>query len=234
MRWARRIIESVYSVILPKVCSQCGRSLTSGERLLCVECRLGMPLTGIASGAPTEIHERIVSHYPVERAAAYFRYHRGTPVTTLIHKAKYGDAPWIIRELALDFGRSIVSKGFFDGIDVVIPVPMHWWKRLRRGYNQTEILAGAIGEVADIPVGDNLKCIRSHPTQTRRTPVERALNVAGIFAVSHPSELNGLHVLLVDDVLTTGSTLSECVETVMREASPKKVSVLVLGLAGDS
>lgn len=234
MGLAGRIIEGVYSVILPKVCSQCGTPLTSGERLLCVECRLGLPLAGIASGAPTEIHERIVSHYPVERAAAYFRYHRGSPVTALIHKAKYGGAPWIIRELACDFGRSIASKGFFDGIDVILPVPMHRWKRLRRGYNQTEILAEALGEVADIPVGDNLKCIRPHPTQTRRTPAERALNVAGIFGVSHPAELRGLHVLLVDDVLTTGSTLAECVETVMREASPQKVSVLVLGLAGDS
>lgn len=234
MGWGARLIESVSSMILPKVCSQCGAPLTSGERMLCVECRLGFPLVGIASGPPTEIHERIVSHYPVERAAAYFRYHRGSPATKLIHKAKYGGAPWIISELARDFATGIASKGFFEGIDVILPVPMYRWKRLRRGYNQTEILASALGDVTAIPVGDNLKCIRSHPTQTRRTPAERALNVAGIFAVTHPSDLRDLHVLLVDDVLTTGSTLSECVETVMREASPRQVSVLVLGLAGES
>lgn len=226
------LTEALLGMVLPKVCAQCGRALSPGESLLCVDCRMDMPLTGIAGEELSPIHDRIGYRTRVKRVAAYFHYHKGAPVTALIREAKYMGKPWIIRLLGGEYAEMLRKKGFFEGMDVILPVPMHHWKKIRRGYNQAELLALAVSKATGIPVGDNLRCVRRHATQTRRGPMERSQNVSGIFGLRHPEELHGLHILLVDDVITTGSTLRECADTILANASPESISVLTLGLAG--
>ena len=129
--------------------------------------------------------------------------------------------------LASAFASELDNEGFFDGMDAILPVPMYAWKQVRRGFNQAEEIAKGISDVAGIPVWHNLTAIRPHQSQTTRNAVERAANAAGIYAVVEADRLDGRHVLIVDDVITTGSTILGCCEAVMK-ASTAEVSVLSL------
>ena len=134
------------------------------------------------------------------------------------------------RELACTFAQSIAEDGFFEGIDAVIPVPLHRLKQMKRGYNQSRAIAEGIEKATGIPVADNLKCSRAHKSQTRLGMADRWLNTRDIFSVSAPEELEGKHVLIVDDVITTGSTLTACCRAVHGAVSHVRTSVLTLGI----
>ncbi len=114
-------------------------------------------------------------------------------------------------------------------IDVLLPVGMHWLKQLRRGYNQSREIAEGMGSVLGIAVGDNLTAVRGHATQTRRTADERRKNLKGIFAISHPEEIRGLNVAVVDDVITSGTTAAEAARAVL-DAGAATASIFALGL----
>ncbi len=128
----------------------------------------------------------------------------------------------------------ILSAGDRTAFNTVlgyIPVPMHWTKRIRRGYNQATYIASGISGVTGIPIADNLKAVRPHRSQTRNGIRQRIQNVSGIFSVAHPSELNGLSLLVVDDVITTGSTMTQCCGMLHSQSHPAAVSVLSLALS---
>lgn len=225
------LASALSSLIYPPLCEVCGRTLTPSEQIMCLECALKLPLTGIASSGFTQIHQRLFGHCPIHRAAACFRYYRGNPYTNIIINAKYHGRPGILRRFAAAYARSLAAKGFFDGIDAIIPVPMHWTKRIRRGYNQATYIASGISGVTGIPIADNLKAVRPHRSQTRNGIRQRIQNVSGIFSVAHPSELNGLSLLVVDDVITTGSTMAQCCGMLHSQSHPAAVSVLSLALS---
>lgn len=219
------------SVLMPERCIVCGRTLVTGERLICLHCNVAMPRTRYHLSRFNHIHERLMGESRVERAAAWFHYARKSPYTNIILQAKYNDRPEVASEAAAMYAAEIKSDGFFDGIDLILPVPMHRFKELRRGYNQAELIASGLSRVTGIPVGDNLKARRGHNTQTRRGSYDRYVNVAGLFEVVHADELAGRHVLIVDDVMTTGSTTLACCEAVRAAVPDATISVLTLASA---
>lgn len=227
-REIRQWVSDLSGLFFPKLCEVCDRPLVHGEEIMCLHCLYGLPLCNIHNDSFNTIHQRLMRHVPIERAAAYFYYHRDSSYTNLILSAKYRDRPRIIETLAEDFARLIAPDGFFKGIDLILPVPMHRSKKLRRGYNQTEYLARGINKVTGIPVGDNLLASRSHDTQTRKGAYRRWLNAQNIYAVCDSAELDGKHILIVDDVITTGATLMACSEAVHQAAPTATVSVLTL------
>ncbi len=227
------IVSALGDVVYPPVCEVCGRTLGRSEQVFCASCRRNMPRITDA-GDNTLMHRRLVCSMPVQRVAAMFRYYRGTPYTALIRNAKYHHRPRIMHVLGNEFAEALLPTGFFRGIDVVLPVPMHPLKKLRRGFNQTDMLAAGVSQATGLPVGDNLVALRTHASQTRRTTlVGRNANVRSAFAVRRPEQLCGLHVLLVDDVLTTGATLRSAIDTLASGASPSQVSVLTLAAVPD-
>lgn len=218
-------------MIWPQVCEVCGRSLIDGEEIICLHCDAEMPRTGIHLQPDSHIHQRLAPDVCLERAASMFAYRRESPYAALILKNKYHGRPDIGRGLAGRFAREIEPAGFFDGVDVIIPVPLHTTRRLRRGYNQAESIARGLADVTSIPVGDNLTARRPHSTQTRRGTYDRHLNVSGLFDVTAPGELTGRHVLVVDDVFTTGATMLECCRTLAAACPGLRLSVLTLASA---
>lgn len=216
------------SVIFPRVCEVCGRQLVDGEELICTHCNMSMPRTRWHVSDFNPVHQRLAASACVDRAASWFEYRRTSPYAGLILKAKYHDRPEIARTLGRLYACEIKDSGFFDGIDAVLPVPMYRGKQLKRGYNQAEEIALGINAATGIPVGDNLRALHGHSTQTRRGAYDRYLNVAGLFGVDNAAELAGRHILLVDDVLTTGSTLSACCEALRRAVPTVRVSVLTI------
>ncbi len=226
--WGRDLV----SVIFPNVCEVCGTALVRGEEMLCLQCRMEMPRTHIHTAPFNEIHRRMASPgVPVERAGGYFYYYRENPYAEMIHSAKYRGRPRIAQRLAEMYAGEILGDGFFDGIDAVIPVPLHRWKLIRRGYNQSEAIADGISRATGIQVADNLTALRGHSTQTRKSRYERWLNTGNLYGVEHAGELTGMHLLIVDDVMTTGATLLSCCSELVGSVPGVRLSVLTLGLA---
>ena len=205
--------------------------LADGEDYLCLHCLWQMPLLKFTSFTDNAIHATLASTTPVNKAAALFSYRSGSPYTNLIIEAKYNNRPRLARQLGVRLGTSYMPHGFFDDIDAIIPVPVNIWKKARRGYNQSERIATGIASVTSLKVVDRCLGAKWHSTQTRKSAMKRRENARGVFYVKLPQKWASLrHVLIVDDVITTGSTILECIR-VLREAIPSiKVSVMAVGL----
>lgn len=221
------------SIVYPRVCEVCGRSLVRYESELCRHCIDGLPRTQIHDDDFNLMHERLAGKVLIERAGAYFYYYRESPYAQLIHKAKYNSRPRIATMLGLEYTYEIRQSGFFNGIDLMIPVPLHWWKQIKRGYNQSEAIAFGISKGTGIPIGNNLVARRGHSSQTAKGAYGRWKNTEDVFEVINAEELIGKHVLVVDDVITTGATLLRCCEAIHKASPTTRVSVLTLAAARD-
>lgn len=220
------IFSDLLHLFFPRTCHVCGRPLVEGEELMCLGCFAAMPRTDMHLHPDDDRPARILTAGKALRLASMFYYIHGNPYSTLIRDAKYHGHPDIDRTLARIFAAELQPTGFFDGMDLILPVPMHFWKQARRGYNQARVIAEGISEVTGIPVGDNLVADRPHRTQTRRTASERRELASGIYSVHYAEEIHGRHILLVDDVLTTGATLLACCAA-LRAASPTSTRSLL-------
>lgn len=218
-------------VIFPRVCEVCGCALVDGEEIMCLGCNAAMPRTRFHLQDFNRLHQRLAGDTRVEKAASWFHYRRESVYSRLIHKAKYHDRPELARKLARLYARELQAANFFDDIDIILPVPMHRVKEWRRGYNQAREIAAGLSDISGVPVGDNLRATRGHRSQTRHGAYARYINVSGIFTVENPDELDGRHVLIVDDVATTGSTLLACAEKIRLYSPTARISVLTLASA---
>ena len=224
--WGTALLHMVF----PRCCEVCSGALVRGEEVICMQFDYDMPRCRIHNDPFNDIHKRLASQVPIERAAAMFFYYRNTPYTRLIHVAKYNGRPRVGRELAQRFAREIEPDGFFSGVDLILPVPLHKFKRLKRGYNQSEYIAMGLSDVTGIAVGDNLIAVKAHSSQTRRGAFDRWLNARHIYQALRPDDLAEKHILVVDDVITTGSTMLACCEAIHAAAPSSRISVLALGL----
>lgn len=233
----KEFLRAIADLVVPRTCLVCGRSLSDKEGAeLCLGCCLDLPRTGMHAVATqgrglNAVQERLGDGPPLLYGAAWFYYSRNSPFASLIRTAKYYSRPDCGRSLGAMYARELMADTPEIGrdIDVLLPVGMHWMKEIRRGYNQSREIAEGIGAVLGLPVGDNLTAVRGHATQTRRTAEERRKNLKGIFAISHPEEIRGLNVAIVDDVITTGTTAAEAARAVL-DAGAASVSIIALGL----
>ena len=167
----------------------------------------------------------------IERAAAFSFYTRDSRIRKLIHQLKYKG----VREIGFELGRiyalSLRASRFLDGIDLIIPVPLHPSKKRKRGFNQSEMISCGISDVTGLPV-DTKSLIRANvtKTQTKKSRYDRWTNVEGIFKVTESDKLKDKHILLVDDVITTGSTIEACANELLK-IEDVKVSVVALAFS---
>ncbi len=216
-------------ILFPVCCPVCHKPLVKGEKLLCLECMWKIPRTDYHSQSENDLIKKLVDpKVPIEKAVAFFFYKNSSPYSSMIRDAKYNSRPEINRQLARHYALEIRSSGFFDDIDLIMPVPIHWTKRLRRGYNQTEYITAGLSEVTGIPVANNLRAAKRHSTQTHKSGVQRVAALRDVFVVEKAEELAGRHLLLVDDVITTGSTIMACAKALLDSTAGLRLSILSL------
>lgn len=220
------------NIIFPNICEVCGTTLVRGESTICTQCRLDIPRTGIHTDSFSRLHHRLAStDVSIERAAGYFYYYRGNPYARLLHLAKYNGRHKIAHILGADYAKEIFNTGFFNGIDMLVPVPLHRTRLFTRGYNQSLHIADGISEITGIAVADILKSKRMKPSQTHKNRYERWLNAKDNYcAICDPQLLSEKHVLIIDDVMTTGATLLACAKAITSISPSSRISVLTLGV----
>lgn len=227
-------LRALMDFFFPRQCVVCGRNLAIEEHFLCSCCLLGMPVVRYASYEDNPMAQTFWGLVPFERAAAIFHYRHDSALSRLLFEMKYHHNPRICYEMGRLMATKMLARGFFDGVDVIVPIPLAEERRRERGYNQSECLARGIADVTGLPVSvDSVVRMISNPSQTMLGADSRRENVRDIFAVTDPDILTGCHVLLVDDVMTTGATLLSCAETIAGRCTIR-LSVLTLAVAGHS
>jgi len=222
-----RLFDVLTSMILPRQCEICGCDLLDGEKCLCMRCVASLPLCREPEADMRAA--RITRRAPIGRVYSWLSYTHDNDVAGIIRRGKYNGRPDIFMSLGELLADRLKATGCLEGIDGLVPVPMHWFKRMRRGYNQAEILALTISKQTGIPVlRDVLKATGTHRRQAGSGREARAENVRGCFRVTR--DLHRLHVALIDDILTTGATASEAVEA-LASRSPQAISIFTLAAA---
>lgn len=225
------IWTDLWKLFFPQCCLVCGKTLLEGEEYLCFHCLSNMPRTHLYLHKDNEMEKELWGKFPIERASAYLYYSKGGDVKKLLTDLKYRGNADLGCFLGRCMTREMLSSGFFQGVDGIIPVPLHPRKQKIRGYNQSIMLANGVSSVTNIPVWNDLLVRTQYTqTQTRKGSYERWLNVKDMFECTSPDRLRGKHVLLVDDVFTTGATLVACADA-FRQIPDLRFSVLTLALA---
>jgi ComF family protein len=201
------------------------------ENLICTECFVVIPRTNYHYKEDNPVAQLFWGRCVIEKAAAFSYYNKGSRIGNLIHNLKYKGIREIGHELGRIYGLTLKASGFTKDIDLIIPVPLHPTKERIRGFNQSETISMGIAAATLLPVDvKTLARIMASPTQTKRSRYERWTNVEGIFKVTDSQTIIGKHVLLVDDVITTGSTIESCTNELLK-IEGVKVSVVALAFA---
>ena len=228
------IWSDLWELFFPRCCVLCGARLSQGEEHVCLSCLAKLPKTHLHLYAENDMEKSFWGKFPIVRASAYFHSAKGGDVRRLLYELKYYGNCRIGHFLGRCMAMDLQRNGFFQGIDYIIPVPLHRKKLKERGYNQSEKLAEGISSVTGIPMLSGvLVRMQQAESQTRKGSYERWLNVQDVFECASLKELEGKHVLLVDDVMTTGATIVACADA-LSGVSDLHISVLTLALAGHS
>lgn len=234
MKQTISLLARLIDTLAPRSCTVCGGRLTVTEEVMCACCNHSLPRTGYAkSGYDNRLVRLFWGRIPIEKGAAFFFYKAHSDTSRLIYQLKYGGHP----ELGEGLGRIVAVEfahdGFFEGITAVVPVPLACQREKERGYNQSVEIARGISAETGLPVLDKvLERISFHGSQTQKGRWERNENVEKAFRLLDTSALNNQHILLVDDVITSGATLVAAAKEVLKGENVK-VSVLSLGFANN-
>lgn len=198
---------------------------------MCLRCNMDLPRTGYHLSKDNPVERLFWGRMELERATSLFFYRKGSPCRLLLHQLKYGERPGLARTMGRLMASELLPANFFQGIDLIVPVVLHPRKERKRGYNQSERIASGISQVTGLPVESSLLVrLRNTETQTRKTVNERWENVNGVFALRDSRPFVGKHVLIVDDVLTTGATITACADA-FKAVEGIRISVLTLAVA---
>lgn len=231
MQTLKKIITSTLHLFYPHLCNGCGTDILSNDSLLCFECFNSLPHTQYAKYENNPIEKIFWGRLPIKAAFAEFYFDKESLIQHLVHQLKYKNNTGIGIYLGEMMGNSINSSNRFEEIDALVPLPLYPDKERKRGYNQAKIICDGISSVTKIPVLNNI-VIRQRftETQTRKHRTERWQNVSESFAVKDKTSLEGKHILLVDDVITTGATLEACGNCILQIPNTK-LSIATLTVA---
>ena len=204
-------LQDIMEFLLPRHCSICGRRLHKQEKGICTGCLLELNVSEFADGCPGNTLERTLwLRVPIERAAAFLVYDHDNSQRRIVLDLKYHNRPRLGSHMAPLMVQNLNATNFFETVDVIIPVPIPRRRRMKRGYNQSLELAKGISRLTGITVDTRSVTRRYYGvSQTKLSPSERAAHVEDSF-VLHGNSLEGKHVLIVDDVITTTATVMAC------------------------
>ncbi len=210
-------LHDFYHLFYPEICLGCGRALFTNEECICTSCRYHLPQTGYHLYPSNAVMKNFWGKVPVSSAAAYLFFNKGEKVQKILHQLKYRGRHDVGNFLGRLYGVELKKSPLFDTVEVVVPIPLHPKRKLKRGYNQAEVFANGLAEAMSVQVNTiSLLRAKHTQTQTKKNRYSRWLNVEEIFELSKTESLINKHILLVDDVVTTGATLESAVSTLLK------------------
>ncbi|MGI4021732.1 MAG: ComF family protein [Janthinobacterium lividum] len=216
------------SLIFPELCQACAKSLYRNEEIICADCLYHLPFTDFHLNADNPVAQQFWGRAPVEAAFAMLYFSKGSRVQNLMHQLKYKNKPEVGTYLGNLAGKRLLKNSVFASADMIIPVPLHQQKLLKRGYNQSLSFAEGLSQQMLIPVASqNLIKTTNTESQTKKSRTSRYENLKEVFSVKNPQQLIGKHILLVDDIVTTGATLEACC-TILLEIPDVKISLTAI------
>lgn len=225
----KTILNELSHLFFPNCCPVCDNKLLPSEEGVCLQCLHKLPKTNNFNEPDNPAETLLAGRFPFERVATFCVYTKQGVLQPLIHQLKYNNKKEIGVLLGKLFGKDLQGSDFIRTVDFIVPVPLHPKRQKERGYNQAEIIADGLSETTFIPVSNgNLIRAIFNPTQTKRTKTQRWENVKDIFDVLNPQLYSGKHLLLVDDVITTGSTLEACAHA-LHKNNDVRLSIATLG-----
>ncbi len=232
MRMPMNFLSDLRDFFFPRLCLTCGTRLLNSEDCFCLSCMADLPYTNIGNVPGNEVEKYFWGRFPVERATSVFYYTKDGNVAHILYAMKYYGRYRLCEKMGKLMAHELLPTGFFEGIDGIVPVPLHKSRLRERGYNQSALLAKGLSGELKIPVWEKaLVRMRNNATQTHKSAFERWQNADRLFQPAKDAcRLEGKHVLLVDDVLTTGATLVACADA-LSEIKDIRISVITLAWA---
>lgn len=224
----RNIKEGIVEFFFPHCCAVCEKHLVGDERFICDTCFHALPRVRMQRGVMSEVDDLFLGCRIVKHGVSFFKYSRYSKYSEIIKDIKYRNKPEMGTALARIFAQELLEVNYFDGIDIIVPIPLHRKKQRERGYNQSWYIAKGVSEISGLPIEEVVEAVKPHKTQTAKTADQRKNNVKGVFGIN--KNITGKQVLLIDDVITTGATLMECCDE-LEKAGVRGVKILSLALA---
>ena len=227
----RQAAQSFIQLFFPQTCQGCGSDAVSRDQMLCFSCLQRLPATDFYPHSGNATEKILAGRLPFLNAASHYFYTQQSLIQELMHQFKYKGRQEIGEYFGKRMGEAILQSGRFQSIDAIIPMPLHKHKMKKRKYNQAGILSNSIGAVINRPVLEHIITrISSTGSQTHKNRIERWENIAGSFILQAPEAVAGKHLLLVDDVITTGATLEACGAALLK-APDARLSICTLACA---
>ena len=225
------LINDFLSLIYPRYCEACGSNLYKHEDLICNQCIITLPHSNYHLLSVNEINLLFAGRVPLVHALCIFNFEKSGRVQKLIHALKYQNQMGLGIWLGNYYANLLKVNSILEDVDLLIPIPLHKKKLKQRGYNQSECFAKGLSEVFERPMLNNcILRLSETSTQTKKKKFERWQNVEGVFKINNPSILENKHVLLVDDVITTGATIDAAWQTI-KDIEGIKISVISIAFA---
>ena len=226
------LLSGLRALFYPQCCCVCEKKLIEGENYICLDCLLKMPETNYCSQPENAASNRLSGKIPYEKVVSFLYYNKGGWAQNVIANIKYKENPDLGRYMGVIMANEMRLSSFFEGVDWLVPIPLHPKKQKKRGFNQTEKIAEGVSKITGIPVSVDLVVRKIDTrTQTKKGRYDRWLNTSGIFESQKNEKYANQHFLIIDDVLTTGATIEACVTAIMQSYEDAQISVLTLAFA---
>ncbi|MDQ3048790.1 MAG: ComF family protein [Bacteroidota bacterium] len=227
------MLNDFISLIFPQVCVSCGNSLFKHEFSICTYCAYHLPKTNFHLNNDNPVAKIFWGRINIHSAAAYYGFNKGGRVQHLIHQLKYKGQKEVGLTVGRLYGQDLKLSELFKTVETVIPVPLHARRQRKRGYNQSDYFANGLAQSMEVEA-DTKTLFRpfESETQTRKSRFSRWENVESVFQLKQQEKLEGKHILLVDDVITTGATLEACAQTLLKVPGVR-ISVATIAYASN-
>ena len=214
--------KDILSIFYPDVCMCCKNPLTVQEDTLCLTCRYDLPETNFSSEKENLIEKTFYGKVQIESGTALFYFLKPSNVQKLIHELKYKGQQQVGEFTGNWLGEELLLSGRFKNLDCIIPVPLHKKKLQKRGYNQVTVLGETLSKILNIPFYDDVLIkTDASKTQTKKLRLDRWKNAQHKFIIHNSQKINNKHILLIDDIITTGATLESCATVILNENCTK-------------